>query len=101
MGPFISCSADNADKLSALKGTVDEFYVNADQILLSDGGIFVNIDDLGFIPVAAVFFDSSGRYFVQLDRDPQCGHTVYCPVCRGCYPGNQCQHRCKCREYPR
>jgi hypothetical protein len=79
--------------------SLEKIYIQPDQILIFDDGIYVNLDGDSFpIPVNQISFDADGLYInYAWHNDPPCGHTKYCNRCGGCSPRNVCQSRCKCR----
>jgi hypothetical protein len=76
-----------------------EFYVTIDQIILCSEGIFVNLENIGILPIYSLTQIESNLFFVKaLIACPK--HGQYCPTCGGCAPWNRCRYRCKCPQRP-
>jgi hypothetical protein len=77
----------------------DEIFVPANQLILCDSGIYLNLEGCEPIPLNHISYVSDGLFLVKLAATcPR--HGQYCPRCGGCHPSNKCSYRCKCGNYP-
>jgi hypothetical protein len=78
---------------------IQEFYVTIDQIILCPEGIFVNLENIGVLPIYSLTRLESNLFFIKAANVcPK--HGQYCPTCGGCAPWNRCLYRCKCPQRP-
>ena len=64
-------------------------YITADQIIITQEGIFVS-SDLGLMRVVSLMDLGEGLYLASWEQTgPR--HGKYCTNCGGCYPKNKCQ----------
>jgi len=80
--------------------SLEKVYIQSDQIYISNDGIYVNVEGTSCL-VDNLFYDAEGIYTVKTswtDKEPPCGHGLYCRGCGGCSPRKTCRYRCKCQR---
>jgi hypothetical protein len=97
---LMTCSAvayESKINLHAEDVECQSYVTTIDRIIMTNEGIFVDLDSMGMIPISSITWLQNGHCLITY-KDPDCGHTVYCTKCGGCDPTNRCQYRCKCQS---
>ncbi len=98
---FITCCICSLTN-QAKAGEDLKIYISAQDVQVTDCGLFVHVDD-EFFPVDGIYVDVLGLYINSIDANKneeitdQCpnGHKIYHRECQGC-ANWWCNFRCKC-----
>ena len=93
-------SEPNFGEQEYFSSSLKKIYIEPDQIYISNDGIYVNVEG-NFCLVDNLFYDTEGIFTIEdgwKDKEPACGHGLYCRACGGCSPRNTCKYRCRCER---